>query len=229
MEAEEGIMGSTVERTDEHVREYLIYRGFTNTLKHLDSEIKADKEKGFRVDKIIDQLQQFVQSFDLFGLKEYWLYLDRRLFCRLEDVYKSTVNKLRTSLYRYYVINTIQVKGNLEKTQEFFQKQAQELQSQVEWRDWFILPFIPTPEQNPAFSPYFSRQWSDTFLVSLHNFLSVLFQCMHILHFDAEVQKMTGLTEENEQLRQQVRRKQMVHHKLPAYVQNMDRLGDTEL
>lgn len=42
-------MGSAVERTDEHVREYLIYRGFTNTLRQLDGEIKADKEKGFRV------------------------------------------------------------------------------------------------------------------------------------------------------------------------------------
>lgn len=62
-----------------------------------------------QVDKIIDQLQQFVQSFDLFGLKDYWLYLDRRLFSRLEDIYRTTVNKLRTSLYRYYVINTIQV------------------------------------------------------------------------------------------------------------------------
>uniref|UniRef100_A0A665TTS3 WD repeat-containing protein 91 n=1 Tax=Echeneis naucrates TaxID=173247 RepID=A0A665TTS3_ECHNA len=234
-------MGSAVERTDEHVREYLIYRGFTSTLKQLDSEIKVDKEKGFRVDKIIEQLQQFIQNFDLFGLKEYWLYLDRRLFCRLEDVYRSTVNKLRTSLYRYYIINTIQVTSrNLEKTQEFFQKQALELQGQAEWRDWFILPFMPAPEQNPAFSPYFSRQWADTFLVSLHNFLSVLFQCMHILIFDAEVQKTTGLTEENEQLRQMLFALQtesrdqrdgdeMVHHKLPAYVQNMDRLGDTEL
>ncbi|XP_041667549.1 WD repeat-containing protein 91 isoform X2 [Cheilinus undulatus] len=235
-------MGSAVERTDEHVREYLIYRGFTSTLKNLDIEIKADKEKGFRVDKIIDQLQQFVQNFDLFGLKEYWLYLDRRLFCRLEDVYRSTVNKLRTSLYRYYVINTIQ-KGNLEKTQEFFQKQALELQGQAEWRDWFILPFIPAPEQNSAFSPYFSRQWADTFLVSLHNFLSVLFQCMPqpvLLSFDAEVQRTTSLTEENEQLRQllfalqtenrdQRDGDEVVHHKLPVYVQNMDRLGDTEL
>ncbi|KAM6902231.1 WD repeat-containing protein 91 [Xenentodon cancila] len=239
-------MGSAVERTDEHVREYLIYRGFTSTLKHLDSEIKADKEKGLRVDKIIDQLQQFVQSFDLFGLKEYWLYLDRRLFCRLEDVYRSTVNKLRTSLYRYYVINTIQ-KGNLEKTQEFFQKQALELQGQAEWRDWFILAFISNPEQNPAFSPYFSRQWADTFLVSLHNFLSVLFQFLNfsapqpvLLSFDAEVQKMTSLNEDNEELRQllfalqmesrdQRDGDEMVLHKLPTYVQNMDRLGDTEL
>uniref|UniRef100_A0A3P9HZP7 WD repeat-containing protein 91 n=1 Tax=Oryzias latipes TaxID=8090 RepID=A0A3P9HZP7_ORYLA len=232
-------MASAVERTDEHVREYLIYRGFTNTLKHLDHEIKADKEKGFRVDKMIEQLQQFVQSFDLFSLKEYWLYLDRRLFCRLEDVYKSTVNKLRTSLYRYYVINTIQ-RGNLEKTQEFFQKQALELQGQPEWRDWFMLPFLPAPEQNPAFAPYFSRQWADTFLVSLHNFLSVLFQCPLLLSFDAEVQRMTSLTEENEQLQQQLFAMQtesrdpkdgegVTLHKLPPYVQNMDRLGDTEL
>ncbi|XP_011491200.1 WD repeat-containing protein 91 isoform X2 [Oryzias latipes] len=235
-------MASAVERTDEHVREYLIYRGFTNTLKHLDHEIKADKEKGFRVDKMIEQLQQFVQSFDLFSLKEYWLYLDRRLFCRLEDVYKSTVNKLRTSLYRYYVINTIQ-RGNLEKTQEFFQKQALELQGQPEWRDWFMLPFLPAPEQNPAIAPYFSRQWADTFLVSLHNFLSVLFQCVPqplLLSFDAEVQRMTSLTEENEQLQQQLFAMQtesrdpkdgegVTLHKLPPYVQNMDRLGDTEL
>ncbi|XP_008322663.1 WD repeat-containing protein 91 isoform X1 [Cynoglossus semilaevis] len=235
-------MAFAVERTDEHVREYLTYRGFTNTLKHLDIEIKADKEKGFRVDKVIDQLLQFIHSFDLLGLKEYWIYLDRRLFSRLEDIYKSTVNKLRTSLYRYYVINTVQ-KGNLEKTQEFFQKQALELQGQPEWRDWFILPFIPSPEQNPTFSAYFSRQWADIFLVSLHNFLSVLFQCMPqpvLLSFDAEVQKMMSLVEENEQLRQilfalqtesreQREGEEIVHHKLPAYVQNMDRLGDTEL
>uniref|UniRef100_A0A673HGK0 WD repeat-containing protein 91 n=1 Tax=Sinocyclocheilus rhinocerous TaxID=307959 RepID=A0A673HGK0_9TELE len=170
-------MASAVERTDDLVREYLIYRGFTSTLKHLDSEIKADKEKGFRVDKIIDQLQQLIQSYDLTGLKEYWAYLDRRLFSRLEDVYRPTVNKLRTSLYRFYLIHTVQ---NTEKTQEFFLKQVLELQAQPEWRDWFALPFIPAPEQNPSFSPYFSRQWADTFLVSLHNFLSVLFQCMHI-------------------------------------------------
>uniref|UniRef100_A0A672S7F1 WD repeat-containing protein 91 n=1 Tax=Sinocyclocheilus grahami TaxID=75366 RepID=A0A672S7F1_SINGR len=232
-------MASAVERTDDLVREYLIYRGFTSTLKHLDSEIKADKEKGFRVDKIIDQLQQLIQSFDLTGLKEYWAYLDRRLFSRLEDVYRPTVNKLRTSLYRFYLIHTVQ---NLEKTQEFFLKQVLELQAQPEWRDWFALPFIPAPEQNPSFSPYFSRQWADTFLVSLHNFLSVLFQSSPqpvLLSFDSEVQRIKTVQEENEELRQmlfalqgewrQKKDEEMVHHKLAPYVQHMDRLGDTEL
>ncbi|KAJ8286672.1 hypothetical protein GJAV_G00041840 [Gymnothorax javanicus] len=207
-------MGSAVERMDELVKEYLMYRGFTSTLKHLDSEIKADKEKGFRVDKIIDQLQQFIQSYDLLPLRDYWGYLDRKLFSRLEDVYRPTINKLRTSLFRYYLVYTVQ-SNRIEKTQEFFQKQAVELQGQPEWRDWFILPFIPSPEQNPVFSPYFSR------------------------HFDSEAQRTVSLQEENEQFRQMLFARQaeprpkpdeeMVHHKLPSYVQNMDRLGDTEL
>uniref|UniRef100_A0A8C9TJG6 WD repeat-containing protein 91 n=1 Tax=Scleropages formosus TaxID=113540 RepID=A0A8C9TJG6_SCLFO len=191
-------MGSAVERTDDMVREYLTFRGFTSTLKLLDAEIKADKEKGFRVDKIIDQLHQFIQAYDLSALKEYWGYLDRRLFCRLEDVYRPTVNKLRTSLFRYYLVHTVQ-SNRIEKTQEFFHKQGLELQGHAEWRDWFILPFIQSPEQNPVFSPYFTRQWADTFLVSLHNFLSVLFQCMHILF------RTISLQEENEQLRQMVK------------------------
>lgn len=73
--------------------------------------------------------------------------------------------------------------GRNDKAQEFFLKQASELQNQAEWKDWFVLPFLPAPDSNPTFATYFSRQWADTFIVSLHNFLSVLFQCMHILFF----------------------------------------------
>uniref|UniRef100_A0A8C4X518 WD repeat-containing protein 91 n=1 Tax=Erpetoichthys calabaricus TaxID=27687 RepID=A0A8C4X518_ERPCA len=228
-------MTSAVERTDELVREYLMYRGFTSALRQMDMEIKADKDKGFRVDKIIEQLQHFVQSFDLIGLRDYWSYLDKRFFSRLEDVYRPTVNKLRTSLFRYYLVYTVQ-SNRTEKTQEFFQKQALELQGQSEWRDWFVLPFIKDPEQNQTFSTYFTRQWADTFLVSLHNFLSVLFQCI----FDREVQRNVAIFEENEMLRQMVfalqadqtrlrKEEEHLHHRLPSYVQNMDRLADTEL
>ncbi|XP_078527025.1 WD repeat-containing protein 91 isoform X2 [Lissotriton helveticus] len=237
-------MGAAVERTDELVREYLIFRGFTSTLKQFDADVKANKEKGFRVDKIVEQLQQFIQSFDLSGLRDYWVYLDRRLFSRLEDVYRPTVSKLKTSLYRFYLVYTIQT-NRIDKAQEFFQKQASELQNQSEWKDWFLLPFLPTPDSNPAFAPYFSRQWADTFLVSLHNFLSVLFQCMPvpvILNFEAECQKIALLQEENEALRQKLfslqaeacrlkkeEEEEPMHHKLPAYVSNMDRLMDSEL
>ncbi|KAI1239051.1 hypothetical protein IHE44_0012159 [Lamprotornis superbus] len=261
-------MAAAAERTDELVREYLLFRGFTAALKQLDAEIKADREKGFRVDKIVDQLQQFVQSYDLAALRDYWSYLDRRLFSRLEDVYRPTVNKLKTSLFRYYLVHAIQ-NGRNDKAQEFFLKQASELQNQVEWKDWFVLPFLPAPDSNPTFATYFSRQWADTFIVSLHNFLSVLFQCMHILflqlitngrygvlavrikpvpvilNFEAECLRSNLIQEENESLRHKLfalqaessRMKKeeleveqtVMHHKLPAYVANMDRLGDSEL
>ncbi|XP_064430998.1 WD repeat-containing protein 91 isoform X3 [Mirounga angustirostris] len=242
-------MAEAVERTDELVREYLLFRGFTHTLRQLDAEIKADKEKGFRVDKIVDQLQQLMQVYDLAALRDYWSYLERRLFSRLEDIYRPTINKLKTSLFRFYLVYTIQTNRN-DKAQEFFAKQATELQNQAEWKDWFVLPFLPSPDTNPTFATYFSRQWADTFIVSLHNFLSVLFQCMPvpvILNFDAECQRTNQVQEENEVLRQKLFALQaeihrlkkeelqpeegeaLVQHRLPPYVSNMDRLGDSEL
>ncbi|XP_017743221.1 PREDICTED: WD repeat-containing protein 91 [Rhinopithecus bieti] len=242
-------MAEAVERTDELVREYLLFRGFTHTLRQLDAEIKADKEKGFRVDKIVDQLQQLMQVYDLAALRDYWSYLERRLFSRLEDIYRPTIHKLKTSLFRFYLVYTIQTNRN-DKAQEFFAKQATELQNQAEWKDWFVLPFLPSPDTNPTFATYFSRQWADTFIVSLHNFLSVLFQCMPvpvILNFDAECQRTNQIQEENEVLRQKLfalqaeihrlkkeeqqpeEEEALVQHKLPPYVSNMDRLGDSEL
>uniref|UniRef100_A0A8C6IGA6 WD repeat-containing protein 91 n=1 Tax=Mus spicilegus TaxID=10103 RepID=A0A8C6IGA6_MUSSI len=243
-------MAEAVERTDELVREYLLFRGFTHTLRQLDAEIKADKEKGFRVDKIVDQLQQLMQVYDLAALRDYWSYLERRLFSRLEDIYRPTINKLKTSLFRFYLVYTIQTNRN-DKAQEFFAKQATELQNQAEWKDWFVLPFLPSPDTNPTFATYFSRQWADTFIISLHNFLSVLFQCMPvpvILSFDAECQRTNQVQEENEVLRQKLFALQaeihrlkkeeqqqeeeaaaLVQHKLPPYVSSMDRLGDSEL
>ncbi|KAM9650448.1 WD repeat-containing protein 91 isoform 2-T2 [Trichechus inunguis] len=190
-----------------------------------------------------------MQVYDLAALRDYWSYLERRLFSRLEDIYRPTINKLKTSLFRFYLVYTIQTNRS-DKAQEFFAKQAAELQNQAEWKDWFALPFLPSPDTNPTFATYFSRQWADTFIVSLHNFLSVLLQCMPvpvILSFDAECQRTNQVQEENEVLRQKLFALQaeihrlkkeeqqaeedeaLVQHKLPSYVSSMDRLGDSEL
>uniref|UniRef100_A0A8D2NS76 WD repeat-containing protein 91 n=1 Tax=Zosterops lateralis melanops TaxID=1220523 RepID=A0A8D2NS76_ZOSLA len=214
------------------------------SLMHKDCTILLMQLKLLSYRKKMEQLQQFVQSYDLAALRDYWSYLDRRLFSRLEDVYRPTVNKLKTSLFRYYLVHTIQ-NGRNDKAQEFFLKQASELQNQAEWKDWFVLPFLPAPDSNPTFATYFSRQWADTFIVSLHNFLSVLFQFPVILNFEAECLRSSLIQEENESLRHKLfalqaessRMKKeelemeqtVMHHKLPAYVANMDRLGDSEL
>ena len=44
---------SHVQHVDELIREYLLYRGFSGTVKAFDSELKVDKDKSFRVRKYI--------------------------------------------------------------------------------------------------------------------------------------------------------------------------------
>lgn len=42
-------MTSAAGALDEAVKEYLVYRGFTSTLKQFELEKRDDKDKGFRV------------------------------------------------------------------------------------------------------------------------------------------------------------------------------------
>ena len=44
-------MATAVGALDDAIKEYLVYRGFTNTLKQFESEKKDDKDKNFRVCK----------------------------------------------------------------------------------------------------------------------------------------------------------------------------------
>lgn len=80
-----------IQYVDELVKEYLLYRGFTSTLKTFDSELKSDKEKGFRVDKIIEQFVSFITSYDLSSLRDLWAHLESHLFCRLEHHLASSM------------------------------------------------------------------------------------------------------------------------------------------
>jgi len=40
---------SCIQQMDELVKEYLLFRGFSATLKALDADLKSDKDKAFRV------------------------------------------------------------------------------------------------------------------------------------------------------------------------------------
>jgi len=40
---------SHIQYVDELVKEYLLFRGFSQTLKAFDNDLKTEKEKGFRV------------------------------------------------------------------------------------------------------------------------------------------------------------------------------------
>ncbi|XP_011314997.1 WD repeat-containing protein 91 [Fopius arisanus] len=195
---------SHVQYVDELVKEYLLFRGFSQTLKTFDNELKAEKEKGFRVDKIVDQLMQYIFTFDLMSLRELWGHLDTRMFSRLENHFTPAVRKLENAVLKMYLVNAT-VNNKPERIQEFFTKLTPELQGHSEWKDWFAYPFIKNPEDNPIYSVHFSKQWQDTMLVSLHNFLATIFQCMPqptLLTIDEDSNKLKRLQEENEALKQ---------------------------
>jgi hypothetical protein len=45
----ENNMAAAVQVVDEIIKEYLLFRGFANTLKAFEAELKLDKDKSFRV------------------------------------------------------------------------------------------------------------------------------------------------------------------------------------
>lgn len=191
---------------DDLVRDYLRYRGFFASLKAFDSEVKADKDKGFRPDRVVEHLSSCIESLDLVGLRDIWSHLDNRIFRRLEQSFIPTVRKLELALLRMYVVACV-TNGRQDKLTDFFDKMAPELHGQAEWKEWFALPFLKSVEDNPNFQVYFTRQWQEMMVISLRNFLSVVYQSMALptlLSYDEDMNKMQFLQEENESLKHEL-------------------------
>ena len=94
----------------------------------------------FQVDKIVDQLYQYILAYDILGLRDYWDYLNDRFFKRLDYQHYSNVKKLEMCLLRLYIVHALQNSKN-DKVVEFFEKYTAELQTQTEWREWFGMLF----------------------------------------------------------------------------------------
>ncbi|XP_017778951.1 PREDICTED: WD repeat-containing protein 91 [Nicrophorus vespilloides] len=195
-----------VQFLDEIIREYLLFRGFGSTVKSFEADLKGDREKSFRADKIIDQLWHFIGIYDLNSLKDLWNHLDTHMFAKLESHFTSGVKKLENGVLKMYLVNAV-VNNKPEKVTEFFTKLTPELQNQSEWKEWFMLPYIKNPEENPTFSLHFTKQWQDTLLVSLNNFLASIFQYMPtptLMRFEEDANRIRNLDQTNQALRKQI-------------------------
>ncbi|KAI7872923.1 WD40-repeat-containing domain protein [Spinellus fusiger] len=180
-------MNSLVQ-VDELVKEYLLFRGFTNTFRALETESKLDKDKGFQVDKIVEELMGYVLHGDVGYLLDYYRYLDLRFFSRLDSRFQRTVKKFELCLLRHYLVHAIQHKKK-EKVVEFFDTFGPELHDKPEWSQWFALPYVKQPATDPTFETFFSKQWVDNYTISLYNFLTTTFQNMplpSLLSFNVE-------------------------------------------
>lgn len=90
----------------------------------------------FQVDKLLDQLQQYISSYDLVSLRDYWARLNTRHFSRLDQRYMAGVRKMEVGLLKFYLVFAAQ-NNKHDKVMEFFEKMTPELQSQSEFREWF--------------------------------------------------------------------------------------------
>ncbi|KAF2075048.1 hypothetical protein CYY_003658 [Polysphondylium violaceum] len=69
---------------DELVKEYLVFRGFTQTNHYFSLEKKSDKLKGFQVDRILEQINYYIANYDIHHLIELWNFLDITFFSRID-------------------------------------------------------------------------------------------------------------------------------------------------
>ncbi|GAA5810781.1 hypothetical protein MFLAVUS_004208 [Mucor flavus] len=183
-------------QVDELVKEYLLFRGFTATFRALETEIRSDKDKGFQVDKIIEELLGAIANGDIQALIDYYRYLDIRFFSRLDSRFQRTIKKFELCLLRHYLIHAMQHKKR-EKVIEFFDIYGPELHGKPEWSQWFALPYIKNPSNDSTFETFFSKQWVDNYTISLHNFLATTFQNMrNLLSFNIDrIQRKNQQTE----------------------------------
>lgn len=124
---------------EELVREFLVFRGFTNTLEAYETELRTDVGKGFQVDKILDLIfSLYVPKFQIDKLVALLGFFKHYLSSSFETTLVSTFSKLEASLLRFYVVHALQ-SNRRDKVVEFFTVHGPDLlqSSQEDWTQWF--------------------------------------------------------------------------------------------
>ncbi|URD82524.1 WD repeat-containing protein [Musa troglodytarum] len=167
---------------EELLREFLVFRGFTNTLQSFEKELPTDIGRNFQVDKILDLVfSVYVPNYQADKLIALLNFFKQRFSSSSETVFISTLSKLEVSILRYYIVNALQ-SAKHEKVVEFFQANGSYLlQKREDWTPWFAIPYIKNPSLDPQFRVYFSKEWFDALHLSFRNFLSEVFNGTHIL------------------------------------------------
>lgn len=122
-----------IQFVDISIREYLLFRGFTSTLRAFETELKT--EKGFSVEKIMEKIQQSIHTSDLASLRETWRNLSNFFFNKLDQNYGTAVKRIENNLLKLYLVTAHQA-NKPDKVHDLFLK-CPELQTQSEWKDWF--------------------------------------------------------------------------------------------
>ncbi|KAK9994637.1 hypothetical protein SO802_024340 [Lithocarpus litseifolius] len=148
-----------IQYAEELVREFLVFRGFTNTLQTFESELGTDIGKGFQVDKILDLIfSVYIPKFQAAKLVGLLSFFKKCFSSASETVHIATLSKLEVSILRCYIAHAIQ-SGRRDKVVDLFEMNGNEfLQRGKDWTAWFAIPYIKNPNLDPEFRIYFSKE-----------------------------------------------------------------------
>merc|ERR1712137_546161 len=190
---------------DNLFKEYLLYRGMTQSLATFQQELQQDRMKELEAERISKELFRLITEFKLSYFLDFWKYLDDALFSRVDRKYLTTAQDLEASLFKYYIANAIQA-NQTPRVHEFFQVCVDRLSGDERWATWFSLPYVASPQSKPEFALYFTKHWADQLSASVTNFIST---CLHeaplprIVLFNLEQAARESLELELEAMRKQ--------------------------
>eukprot|EP01031_Cornospumella_fuschlensis_P025261 gene25262-30505_t len=172
-------MNVNIEGADKIVAEYLIYRGFTQTLQTLEGEMSRDRTKKFEVSRIVETIFGNLLNFEIESFVLFWDFLNKRFFFHLDAEHFNLCCSLKADLLKFYLVHAVKTK-NKDRVNEFFTLYSHEILSETggsvasSLRNWFVLPYMDEPEKDNEFSVYFSTRWAELLKITLHNFLSIV-------------------------------------------------------
>ncbi|XP_056160169.1 uncharacterized protein LOC115668760 [Syzygium oleosum] len=190
---------------EELVREFLVFRGFTNALQSFENELATDVGRGFQVDKLRDLIfAAYVPKFQAEKLVGLFGFFRQCLSSSsAEAVLLASLSKLEVSVMRYYIVHAVR-SGRRDKVLEFFGTSGNDLiRRDQDWTPWFAIPYVKNPSLDPQFRLYFSKEWYEALRVAVRNFFDEIFNGTRIpalLTISLEKNTISRLKKEIKQL-----------------------------
>ncbi|KAE8716231.1 Detected protein of unknown function [Hibiscus syriacus] len=99
----------TMQQAEELVREYLVFRGFTNTLKSFETELCTDIGNGFQVNKMLDLIfAVYIPKFQAEKLVGLFRFFEQWFSSWSETAMLETLSELECSVLRCYIVHALQ-------------------------------------------------------------------------------------------------------------------------
>lgn len=189
---------------EELVREFLVFRGFTNTLQAFEMELCTDIGKGFQVSKILDLIfAVYIPKFQAEKLVGLFSFFKQCFSSWSETMMLDTLSKLEGSVLRCYIVHASQC-GRKDKVVEFFGMNGNDLLlKSYDWTPWFAIPYLKNPSLDPQFRVYFSKEWYEALRLSVRNFFSEIFNGTRLpalMKISSEKNTISRLKKDNKHL-----------------------------